>query len=119
MFEFCFYFFFLMLLTSYILFFITESMITPEQILTLLKSRKVKCVERLLEDPRLLLDNRDLLYACRNYIMFCILVANGQRVGAIQAITPAAIDRARLTADGAVVTVSSTFISSIEYNHVK
>ena len=88
-----------------------DTMITPSQIRDLLESPHVKSIEKMLDDPNLRTNHLDIFTTCRNYLMFRILVANGQRPGVLAGITPAAMQRAKPTEEGAVVTVSGTIIN--------
>lgn len=67
-------------------------------------------IETYLKDPKFTTDVLEVFTRCRDYLMFRILLVNGQRTGVLDRITPAAIDKARVTHVGAVITVSYTFI---------
>ena len=84
---------------------------TPYKITKFLASTTVKLIESMLTSPR---DHTkppplDLVINCRNYLMFRVLLSNGQRSYVLAAITPAALDKAHITRDGAVITVSVFF----------
>ena len=86
-------------------------MITPEQVKRVLSSEVARCVEAVLKSDGPRADHVDMFRMCRNYLMFRILLANGQRSGVLLSLTPKIIKTGKLCQAGAVLTVSCFFFS--------
>ena len=90
---------------------ISATMITPEQVKRVLSSEVARNVEAVLKSDGPRADHVDMFRMCRNYLMFRILLANGQRSGVLLSLTPKIIKTAKLCQAGAVLTVSCLFFS--------
>lgn len=85
----------------------------------LLASPVIRDIEHILRDPSPTAMNLATFSRCRNYLIFRVLLANGQRSGVLLAITPESIERARVTPEGAVITVCRTLTSEIKCSPVR
>lgn len=85
--------------------FLTDNMIKPEEIVQVIESDHARAVQKRLSRTTPF-TSLDVLRKCRNYIMFRLLMENGQRTGALMSITPRLISQADVRAEGAILTIS-------------
>ncbi|XP_048761666.2 uncharacterized protein LOC125670503 [Ostrea edulis] len=81
------------------------NMVTPEQIVEVINSNYVRAISIRLSKVKTFTDV-DVLRRVRNYMMFRIMIDNGQRVGALMGITPQVVSDAEVTQEGAILTVA-------------
>lgn len=90
-------------------------MINPEDIVAFLASETTKECETILENP----PKTELLpttfFKVRDYILLRLIQTNAQRPGAVRSITPRVLQNAKVTEDGAVLTVGVSIISCLRF----
>ena len=97
--------------------FLSGTMINPEDIVAFLELETAKECETILGNPPELVPTT--FFKVRDYILLSLIQTNAQRPGAVRSITPRVLQNTKVTEDGAVLTVGVNVISCLKIYYLK
>jgi hypothetical protein len=95
--------------------FFSGTMINPKDIVAFMESETAKECETILGNPPKTELEPNTFFKVRDYILLRLIQTNAQRPGAVRAITPRVLQNAKVTEEGAVLTVGVKIISCLRF----